>query len=76
MTETYREYLEQERTLTESEALARALAEIDEKSNAELDGAEILSRETETEMREGSLFVRTEVYCVMDIAEEVKIETD
>jgi len=76
VTETYREYREQERTLTESEALARALAEIDEKSSAELDGAEILSRETETEMREGSLFVRTEVYCVMDIAEEVKIETD
>ena len=76
VTETHREYREEERTLTESEALARALADIDEKSRAELDGAEILSRTTETEMREGSLFVRTEVYCVLDIAEEVKIETD
>ena len=76
LTETFREYREEERTLTESEALARAYAEIDEKSRAELSGAEILSRTVETEMREGSLFVRTEVYCVLDIAEEVKIETD
>ena len=76
VTETYREYREVPRTLTESEALARARAEIDEKSRAELSGAEILSRTTETETRKGSLFVRTEVYCIMDIAEEVKIETD
>ncbi len=76
VTETYREYREEARTLTESEARARALAEIDEKSRAELAGAEILSRTVETEMREGSLFVRTEVYCILDIAEEVKIETD
>ena len=76
VTETYREYREVPRTLTESEARTRALAEIDEKSRAELAGAEILSRTVETEMREGSLFVRTEVYCILDIAEEVKIETD
>ena len=76
MTETYREYREVPRTLSESEARTRALAEIDEKSRAELAGAEILSRTVETEMREGSLFVRTEVYCILDIAEEVKIETD
>jgi similar to stage IV sporulation protein len=76
VTETYREYCEAARTLSESEAYARALAEIDEKSRAELSGAEILSRTVETEMREGSFFVRTEVYCIMDIAEEVKIETD
>lgn len=75
-TETAREYREEARTLTESEALARALADIDAKSRAELEGAEILSRTTETEMRGGALFVRTEVYCVLDIAEEVKIETD
>jgi hypothetical protein len=76
VTETYREYCEAARTLSESEAYARALAEIDEKSRAELSGAEILSRTVETEMREGSFFVRTEVYCIIDIAEEVKIETD
>ena len=76
VTETYREYREEVRTLTESEARARALAEIDEKSRAELAGAEILSRTVETEMRGGSFFARTEVYCIMDIAEEVKIETD
>jgi similar to stage IV sporulation protein len=76
VTETYREYREVPRTLSESEARTRALAEIDEKSRAELAGAEILSRTVETEMREGSLFVRTEVYCILDIAEEVKIETD
>lgn len=76
VTETYREYRDVSRTLTESEARARALAEIDEKSRAELSGAEILSRTVETEMRDGSLFARTEVYCIMDIAEEVKIETD
>jgi len=76
ITETAREYNEISRTLSESEALARALAEIDEKSKAELAAAEILSRETNTEMRGSSLYVRTEVYCVTDIAEEVKIETD
>jgi similar to stage IV sporulation protein len=76
VTETLREYREELRTLTENEALARALADIDEKSREELSGAEILSRTTETEMRGGSLFVRTQVYCVLDIAEEVKIETN
>ena len=62
--------------LTESEAKARAIAETDAKSRAELEVAEILSRTEETEMREGSLFMRTELYCIIDIAEEVKIETD
>jgi similar to stage IV sporulation protein len=76
VTETVREYREEERFLTEIEAKARALAEIDKKSRAELEGAEILSRTEETETREDSLFMRTEVYCIIDIAEEVKIETD
>ncbi|MBQ9747056.1 MAG: sporulation protein YqfD [Clostridia bacterium] len=76
ITQTHREYREEERTLTEKEALARALAETDRKSETELAGAEILSRKTEAEARDGKLFVRTEVYCILDIAEEVKIETD
>ena len=76
ITETHREYTEETRTLTESEALARALAEIEKQSAAELAGAEILSRNTQTSKQEGALFVRTEVYCITDIAREVKIETN
>lgn len=76
ITKTHREYEQAPRTLTEKEALERALAEIGKKSEAELSGAEILSRTTETEMREGSLYVRTEIYCITDIAQEVKIETN
>jgi similar to stage IV sporulation protein len=76
VTQTFREYREEKRTLSESEALACALSEIDKKSREELSYAEILSRETKTETREGSVFMRTEVYCILDIAEEVKIETD
>ncbi len=76
ITQTFREYREEKRPLSESEVLARALASIDEKSRTELASAEILSRTTKTEMRESSFFVRTEVYCILDIAEEVKIETD
>ena len=76
LTITEREYRETERTLSESEALSRALAEIDEQSREELCGAEILSRSTTAESKDGELIVRVEVYCVLDIAEEVKIETD
>ena len=76
MTSTEHEYRETERTLSESEALSRALAEIDEQSREELCGAEILSRSTTAESKDGELIVRVEVYCVLDIAEEVKIETD
>lgn len=72
----YAEYTDVPRTLTESEALARALDEIEEKSEGELAAAEILSRSTQSQLRDGTLFVRTEVYCILDIAEEVKIETD
>ena len=76
ITETHREYEEAPRTLTEKQALALALADIEKKSRAELDEAEILSRNTETSLRDGTLFVRTEIYCITDIAEEVKIETN
>ncbi|MBQ8447467.1 MAG: sporulation protein YqfD [Clostridia bacterium] len=76
ITETYREYTQAARTLTESEALERALADIEKQSEAELAGAEILSRSTETCVQGGALFVRTEIYCITDIAQEVKIETN
>lgn len=75
-TERFSEYEEKPRTLTESEAEARALADIEEKSKEALSGAEILSRKTETQARGGALYMRTEIYCITDIAEEVKIETN
>ena len=76
ITETHREYALAPRTLTEKEALEHALADISKQSEAELAGAEILSRTTETEMRGGALYVRTEIYCITDIAREVRIETN
>lgn len=72
----YTEYRRQPRTLSENEALRRAITEINEKLDTELYGADILSRKTDVVSNGYALQVRTEIYCVIDIAEEVKIEID
>jgi similar to stage IV sporulation protein len=71
----FAEYTEEARTLTEKEAAERAYAETEEKSKNELSAAEILSRETKTETRENTFYMRTEIYCITDMAQEIKIET-
>ena len=76
MTVTHREYEDVPITLSENEALARALADISAQSSQTLAEAEILSRKTDVSNIGGALRVYTEIYCVLDIAEEVKIETN
>ena len=76
VTVTHREYEDVPITLSENEALARALADISAQSSQTLAEAEILSRKTDVSNIGGALRVYTEIYCVLDIAEEVKIETN
>lgn len=75
VTETYTEYKEVPTTLSRNEAYSRALADITAQSEAELSGAEILSRSITLKEEENSLRLYMEVECILNIAEEVKIET-
>jgi similar to stage IV sporulation protein len=71
---TYTEYEIQTRTRTEEEALQRAKRQLLLESENDLADAEILARHTETYL-DGAAFILTEqVECIIDIAEEVKIE--
>ena len=73
---TYAEYTEAECTLTEEEATARARRDIERKCADLLYGAQILSRFTTVTGGEDSLIMQEEIYCIINIAEEVKIETN
>ena len=73
---TYAEYTEAERTLTEEEAESRARRDIEKKGADLLYGAQILSRFTTVTGGEDSLIMREEIYCIINIAEEVRIETN
>ena len=75
-TYTYAEYKEEERTLTEEEATERARRDIEKKGADLLYGAQILSRFTTVTGGEDSLIMQEEIYCIINIAEEVKIETN
>ena len=71
ITEKYTEYEERTRTLSENEAYKLALKEIKEKSES----AEILSRDTVMTNENGVLSLKVYVECILDIAEEIKIDT-
>ena len=75
ITEKYTEYEERTRTLSENEAYKLALKEIKEKSESELENAEILSRDTVMTNENGVLSLKVYVECILDIAEEIKIDT-
>lgn len=75
VTQTYTEYEETPVTLSRNEAYSRALSEIESQSEAVLAGAEILSRNMTLKEEDGMLRLSMEVECILDIAEEVKIET-
>ena len=75
ITEKYTEYEEITRTLSENEAYKLALKEIKEKSESELENAEILSRDTVMTNENGVLSLKVYVECILDIAEEIKIDT-
>ncbi len=76
VTVTYREYEEAPQRLTRDEAYTRAQKALSEQTESALAEAEILSRQTSLYESETELRLYTEVYCVIDIAEEVKIETN
>ena len=75
VTTTYEEYAESSVTLSRNEAYAKALLKINEQSEKELANADILSRSFTLTESETSLSLRLETECVINIAEEVKIET-
>ncbi len=75
VTITYREYEDAPYTLTRDEAYTRACKALDEQTAGVLYEAEILSRSTALRENETGLGLYTEVYCIIDIAEEVKIST-
>lgn len=73
---TYAEYELVPKMLTQPEALRKAYANIREMSEETLADAEILGRHTRIEQSETSLFMTQQIECIINIAEEVKIETD
>ena len=76
VTETYREYAEETQTLSRDEAYDHARKALNEQTEDALEEAEILSRKTVFSEDETGITLYSEVYCIIDIAEEVKIKTD
>ncbi len=75
VTETYTEYEEATVTLSRDKAYEKALSDIEKQSEDVLFGAEILSRRMTLEENENELKLSLDVECILDIAQEVKIET-
>ncbi len=73
---TYAEYEMKEKTITQTEALKLAYEELHKLSDGDLENAEILARHTHFSEDENGVYLREEVECIIDITEEVKIETD
>ena len=65
-----------EKTLTESEALELAYEQLHKISEEDLEDAEILARHTHISEGEDGLVLHEEVECILNIAQEVKIDTD
>ncbi len=74
MTVTYAEYEQVSHTLTEEEALQKAKEEIRKQSDLLLADAEILAHHTKEAVRDGVLYYTDTAECILNIAEEVKIE--
>lgn len=72
---TYAEYEMQTKTLTREEAIARAYEQLHAQSDETLENAEILARHTAFDFGETSLVMTEDVDCIINIAEEVKVET-
>ncbi len=72
---TYSEYEMQTKTLTQKEAIANAYEELRRQSEKVLENADILSRHTAFDFGDEMLVMTEEVDCIINIAEEVKIET-
>ena len=75
ITETeYAEYENVHKTLSQKEALAEAYRKLRELSENDLSGAEILGRYTSFNEDETSLTLTQQVECIINIAQEIKIE--
>ena len=72
---TYAEYELQSRILSGEEALQRAKKQLRLESDTDLAEAEILARHTSVRLGEAKLVLTEQVECIIDIAEEVKIDT-
>ena len=72
----YAEYEMRPKTLTQTEALQKAYENIRMMSEQALEDAEILGRHTRISEDENALFMTVQTECIVDIAKEVKIETD
>jgi similar to stage IV sporulation protein len=72
----YAEYETVTKTLTESQALKKAYAEIRAMSEEILQDAEILGRHTYISENDGKLCMTQQIECMIDIAKEVRIRTD
>lgn len=75
VTKTYEEYEETTVTLSRNEAYEKALSDIEKQSEDVLFGAEILSRKMTLSENADTLKLSVNVECIIDIAQEVKIET-
>ncbi|MBO5023957.1 MAG: sporulation protein YqfD [Clostridia bacterium] len=74
-TTIYKEYEETTVTLSRNDAYRKALHEVNEQSDKELFGADILSKSLTLLESEEGLSLSLAVECVLNIAKEVKIET-
>ncbi len=72
---TYKEYEETPITLSRNDAYQKALQEINAQIEESLSDADILSKSFVLSENESSLTLKLEAECVLNIAEEVKIET-
>lgn len=64
------------KTLTQTEALRQAYDDIQTQNEHILENAEILGRHTRITEDETSLCMTQQIECIINIAEEIKIETD
>ena len=76
VTVTYKEYEQAPHRLTRDQAYTRAQKALSEQTENALAEAEILSRKTVFSENETGLKLYTEVYWIIDIAEEVKISAN
>lgn len=72
----YAEYEIKSRVLTEEEALQKAREALRYESESDLADAEILARHTNVFCDGETLFLTEKVECIVDIAAEIKIETE
>lgn len=74
-TKRYAEYEEIPSELSKNEAYLAALEDIKRQSADILSDAEILSRDTYLSIEDGILHLKVDIDCIIDITEEIKIDT-